>query len=69
MVIRHSALANFLAGMADLLGSDPGQVWLVLSSVSFDISALELYLPLIGGGTGRHRRAGRRVSTARRRSS
>nr|WP_062334432.1 non-ribosomal peptide synthetase [Herbidospora sakaeratensis] len=50
VVIRHSALANFLAGMADLLGSDPGQVWLVLSSVSFDISALELYLPLVGGG-------------------
>ncbi|MEO3859046.1 amino acid adenylation domain-containing protein [Acrocarpospora sp. B8E8] len=50
VAIQHSALANLLIGMTDLFGSEPDQVWMVLSSVSFDISALELYLPLIGGG-------------------
>ncbi|WP_214103615.1 non-ribosomal peptide synthetase [Acrocarpospora catenulata] len=50
VVIPHSALVNLLVGFNDLLAVGPEHVWMVLSSVSFDISALELYLPLITGG-------------------
>jgi amino acid adenylation domain-containing protein len=50
VMIPHSALANFLAGMRELLRPGPADVWLGLTSVSFDISALELYLPLVSGG-------------------
>ena len=50
VVVPHRALANFLLAMRDLLGSTPRDVWLALTSLSFDISALELYLPLVTGG-------------------
>jgi len=50
VVIPHSALANFLAGMRELLRPGPADAWLGLTSPSFDISALELYLPLVSGG-------------------
>ncbi|GAA0991675.1 hypothetical protein GCM10009555_079370 [Acrocarpospora macrocephala] len=48
--VPHAALANLLASMAALLDATPDHVWLGLTSLSFDISALELYLPLITGG-------------------
>ncbi|WP_170316789.1 non-ribosomal peptide synthetase [Acrocarpospora corrugata] len=51
VTVPHSALANLLAAMAAHLGSGPGDVWLAATSLSFDISALELYLPLVSGGT------------------
>lgn len=50
VVIQNSALVNLLVGMGDLLTPGPGDVWLMLTSLSFDISALELYLPVINGG-------------------
>jgi amino acid adenylation domain-containing protein len=50
VVVPHSALANFLAAMADLLDAGAGHAWLGLTSLSFDISALEFYLPLVTGG-------------------
>jgi amino acid adenylation domain-containing protein len=50
VAIPHAALANFLAGMRELLTPDTEDVWLWLTSASFDISGLELYLPLISGG-------------------
>ncbi|MFC0862042.1 amino acid adenylation domain-containing protein [Sphaerimonospora cavernae] len=50
VMVPHGALANFLFGMRDLVGSKPSDVWLALTSLSFDISALELYLPLVTGG-------------------
>ncbi len=50
VVVPHSALTNLLLGMRDLLGPAPDAVWLAATSLSFDISALELYLPLIDGG-------------------
>jgi amino acid adenylation domain-containing protein len=50
VVIPHCALANFLAGLRELLSPGPDDVWLGLTSASFDISALELYLPLVSGG-------------------
>ncbi|MFD2467578.1 amino acid adenylation domain-containing protein [Amycolatopsis silviterrae] len=48
--ISHSALANFLLSMRDRPGLAPGVAVLALTTVSFDISALELYLPLLVGG-------------------
>ncbi|MER8103039.1 amino acid adenylation domain-containing protein [Kitasatospora sp. NPDC094016] len=48
--IGHRALVNLLASFADLLGSGPQDVWLGLTSLSFDISGLELLLPLTTGG-------------------
>ncbi|MEV4381430.1 amino acid adenylation domain-containing protein [Streptosporangium sp. NPDC049644] len=48
--IPHRALTNLLLAMRDRLGSRRGDGWLALTSLSFDISALELYLPLVTGG-------------------
>ncbi|MER5326800.1 non-ribosomal peptide synthetase [Streptosporangium roseum] len=48
--IPHRALTNLLLAMRDRLGSQPGDGWLAHTSLSFDISALELYLPLVTGG-------------------
>ncbi|MGW4890953.1 non-ribosomal peptide synthetase [Kitasatospora sp. NPDC004240] len=50
VVVGHRALVNLLTSFADRLGSGPQDVWLGLTSLSFDISALEIYLPLITGG-------------------
>ncbi|WP_371779977.1 amino acid adenylation domain-containing protein [Streptosporangium subroseum] len=50
VVVSHRALTNFLLAMRILVGSSPRDVWLALTSLSFDISALELYLPLVTGG-------------------
>jgi amino acid adenylation domain-containing protein len=49
--VEHGALANLLLGMRDLLGSTAEDRWLALTSLSFDIAALELFLPLITGGS------------------
>ncbi|MGP3963942.1 amino acid adenylation domain-containing protein [Nonomuraea sp. 3N208] len=48
--VDHRNLANLLLAMRDRLGAGSGDTWLALTSPAFDISALELYLPLIVGG-------------------
>ncbi|MFK0050275.1 amino acid adenylation domain-containing protein [Streptomyces sp. NPDC090741] len=48
--VPHGALANFLAAMVRLLGPAEGGRLLAVTTFSFDISALEAYLPLITGG-------------------
>ncbi|WP_330242058.1 non-ribosomal peptide synthetase [Streptomyces sp. NBC_00525] len=59
--VPHAALANLLAALRDTSGTGPGSRWLGLTSLSFDISTVELFLPLVTGGTvvlvpeGRHR--------------
>ncbi|MFC7384584.1 amino acid adenylation domain-containing protein [Sphaerisporangium rhizosphaerae] len=50
VAVPHRALTNFLWGMRSLLDARPGQVWSAATSMAFDISALELYLPLVTGG-------------------
>ncbi|MGC4807912.1 non-ribosomal peptide synthetase [Micromonospora sp. DT233] len=50
VAVRHGALTNLLLGMRDLLGSRPGDRWLHLTSPSFDIAAVEVFLPLVTGG-------------------
>ncbi|MBO4204595.1 non-ribosomal peptide synthetase [Micromonospora echinofusca] len=48
--VRHGALANLLLAVRDLLDSRPEHRWLHLTSLSFDISAVEVFLPLVTGG-------------------
>ncbi|MEU7978834.1 amino acid adenylation domain-containing protein [Micromonospora sp. NPDC049081] len=48
--VRHGALTNLLLGVRDLLGSGPAHRWLHLTSLSFDISTVEVFLPLVTGG-------------------
>ncbi|MFF2747196.1 amino acid adenylation domain-containing protein [Kitasatospora sp. NPDC058048] len=48
--IGHRALVNLLTSFAERLGSGPQDVWLGLTSLSFDISGLEILLPLVTGG-------------------
>jgi len=47
--ISHGALANFLASMRRQLGMTPRDVLLSVTTLSFDIAALELFLPLTMG--------------------
>ncbi|MER7794330.1 amino acid adenylation domain-containing protein, partial [Streptomyces sp. NPDC097640] len=49
--VPHRALTNFLWSMAREPGFGPRDTLLALTTVCFDISGLELYLPLITGGT------------------
>lgn len=48
--VSHGALAGLLAAMRDLLAAGPRDVMLAVTTVAFDIAALEIYLPLITGG-------------------
>ncbi|MFJ9843656.1 amino acid adenylation domain-containing protein [Kitasatospora sp. NPDC101155] len=49
--IPHRALVNLLWSMAREPGFGPQDTLLAVTTVCFDISGLELYLPLISGGT------------------
>ncbi|WP_159401461.1 non-ribosomal peptide synthetase [Streptomyces sp. NRRL F-5053] len=51
VVVGHRALANFLSSMGELLPLSPEDVWTAVTTVAFDIAALELYLPLTRGST------------------
>ncbi len=48
--IPHGALANFLQSMQRRPGLGPDDLLLAVTTISFDISGLELYLPLVSGG-------------------
>ncbi len=47
--IPHRALVNFLTTMAHEPGMDAGDVLVAVTTLSFDIAGLELYLPLATG--------------------
>ncbi|MBB4952804.1 enterobactin synthetase component F [Agrobacterium vitis] len=47
--IPHGALVNFLFAMQDLLKLSENDRLLAVTTISFDIAALELYLPLLAG--------------------
>ncbi|WP_250517958.1 non-ribosomal peptide synthetase [Caballeronia sp. INDeC2] len=47
--VSHDALARFLESMRERPGIDAADVCLSVTTLSFDIAALELYLPLIVG--------------------
>src|SRR5882724_4094651 len=48
--ITHRSLVNFMLSMRERPGFEPGERLLALTSVSFDIAGLEIYLPLLAGG-------------------
>ncbi|MGW2633513.1 amino acid adenylation domain-containing protein [Streptomyces chattanoogensis] len=49
VVVTHANLANFLADMSVRFPLDGDDRWLAVTTIAFDIAALELYLPLISG--------------------
>lgn len=51
VVVSHAALANFLLSMAETPGFTEADRLLAVTTVSFDISCLELFLPLVTGGS------------------
>lgn len=48
VMIEHRNVVNFFIGMDRVIGTEPG-VWLAVTSISFDISALELLWTLARG--------------------
>ncbi|MDH1010961.1 amino acid adenylation domain-containing protein [Pseudomonas nicosulfuronedens] len=50
VAVRHGGVVNFMLSMAREPGLEAQDRVLALTSLSFDISALELYLPLLVGG-------------------
>jgi amino acid adenylation domain-containing protein len=48
--ISHGALSNFLSTMAERPGMGAEDTVLAVTSLSFDIAGLEIYLPLVVGG-------------------
>ena len=49
VMVRHHALSNFLNSMQDEPGLTSDDTLVAVTSLSFDIAALELYLPLLSG--------------------
>ncbi|HEY4181355.1 MAG TPA: non-ribosomal peptide synthase/polyketide synthase [Kofleriaceae bacterium] len=47
--VQHGSLVNFLVSMLDAPGLDARSTMLAVTTASFDISGLELYLPLLAG--------------------
>ncbi len=50
VMVEHRNVVNFFLGMDEVLGVEPG-VWLAVTSISFDISVLELLWTLARGFT------------------
>ena len=48
--IEHRSVVNFLESVARVPGIDSDDVLLAVTTLSFDIAALELFLPLVRGG-------------------
>lgn len=49
VLVTHGALANFFAAMQDIVPVGAGDRWLSVTTISFDISLLELFQPLLRG--------------------
>ncbi|WP_228853308.1 non-ribosomal peptide synthetase [Aegicerativicinus sediminis] len=49
VMINHSSLTNFLISMYEKPGINKNDVLLAVTNISFDISILELFLPLVSG--------------------
>ena len=50
VMVSHKNLLNFLLGMKDIFHTDTHTKLLAVTTVSFDIAGLEIFLPLISGG-------------------
>jgi natural product biosynthesis luciferase-like monooxygenase protein len=51
VMVEHRNVLNFFAGMDPRIGHDPPGTWLAVTSLSFDISVLELFWTLARGFT------------------
>ena len=51
VTIEHRSLTNLLRDMQQRTAASPTDTLLAVTTLSFDIAALELYLPLVTGGT------------------
>ncbi|HEX5871806.1 MAG TPA: condensation domain-containing protein, partial [Longimicrobium sp.] len=51
VVVEHRALMNFLHAMRERFALSAGERLLAVTTIGFDIAALELYLPLLCGAT------------------
>ncbi|MFD4529065.1 condensation domain-containing protein, partial [Streptomyces sp. NPDC058470] len=49
VVVSHGALRNFLWSMGSRVGLAVGERWLAVTTFGFDISLLEVFLPLVSG--------------------
>ncbi|WP_156103776.1 non-ribosomal peptide synthetase, partial [Pectobacterium betavasculorum] len=49
VMVGHRALLNLLSSFDALLGLTAGDRWLAVTTIAFDIAALELFLPLLSG--------------------
>ncbi|MEU3606827.1 amino acid adenylation domain-containing protein [Streptomyces sp. NPDC035033] len=49
VVVEHGALTNLLLGMGALVPTGPEDALLAVTTIAFDIAALELFLPLTSG--------------------
>lgn len=49
--VHHGAVTNFIESMANVPGFTADDILLAVTTLSFDISVLELFLPLYKGGT------------------
>ncbi|WP_037640539.1 AMP-binding protein, partial [Streptomyces flavochromogenes] len=47
VVVPHGALRNFLWSMGSQVGLSAGEKWLAVTTFGFDISLLEVFLPLV----------------------
>ncbi len=48
--VSHGNLANLLQGMREIIAINASDNWLAVTTITFDIAGLELFLPLIAGG-------------------
>jgi amino acid adenylation domain-containing protein len=51
VVVEHGALSNFLGSMAERVRLTPDDRLLAVTTIGFDIAALELYQPLLSGAS------------------
>jgi amino acid adenylation domain-containing protein len=51
VAVQHRAAVNFLQGMIEWPGFKPSDRLLATTTLSFDISVLEMFLPLVTGGS------------------
>ena len=49
VMVEHRNVANFFRGMDDAVDAEAGAVWLAVTSISFDISVLEMFYTLARG--------------------
>jgi amino acid adenylation domain-containing protein len=51
VMIQHRGLSNLMLAAAELFEARPSDRLLAVSTISFDIAAVELFMPLLTGGT------------------